>query len=145
MSFAPGHAKAGGRKKGARNRRTVAAEPKVRPDGLDYLVAVMTSTDGTVTPDLKLRAAIALSQYQHPKPIPLRETLVSPIDYMSPKTIEEARRAILELGERLAKGELPIELHDALVNGIKAYLGDRAVEQEKILARLEGSLRGGDT
>ena len=64
---------------------------------------------------------------------------------MSPKTIEEARRAILELGERLAKGELPIELHDALVNGIKAYLGDRAVEQEKILARLEGSLRGGDT
>jgi hypothetical protein len=32
---------------------------------------------------------------------------IEPIDYMS------ARRAILEIGERLAKGELQIELHDA--------------------------------
>ena len=55
MSFAPGHAKAGGRKNGARNKRTLVAA--ARPDALAHLEKVMTSTDGTITPDLKLRAA----------------------------------------------------------------------------------------
>jgi hypothetical protein len=68
---------------------------------------------------------------------------ISPIDYAAPTTIEGARVLILELGERLAKGEIPTELHDSLVNGIRVFLADKAVEQERILARLEAFLRLG--
>ena len=139
-AFSQGRAKTGGRKSGSRNKRTIAAA--ARPDALLHLEKVMTSTDGTITPDLKLRAAIALAQYQHSKPIPSK--LVDPIPYTAPKTVDEARALILELGERFAKGEIGAEAHDVLVGGLKAYLGDRAAEQEKIFARLEASLRGGE-
>jgi hypothetical protein len=145
MRFVRGQPKPakGGRKKGVRNKRTVAAASKAaHPDALDHLAAVMAAKDDpTITPELKLRAAIGLAAYQHPKPFPLKETFVGPIDYAAPKTVEEARRAILELGQRLAKGEIPVELHDALVGGLKAYLGDRAAEQQKKLDELEAALR----
>jgi hypothetical protein len=134
-----------GRKPGSRNKRTLAGAPKTYPDALEHLAKVMTSTDGTITPDLKLKAAVALAQYQCSKPTPLRGgTLIDPTPYTAPKTVEEARALILELGERLAKGEMPIELHDALVAGIRAYLGDRAAEQQKILDELADSLRHGE-
>ena len=58
-AFSQGRAKTGGRKSGSRNKRTIAAA--ARPDALLHLEKVMTSTDGTITPDLKLRAAIALA------------------------------------------------------------------------------------
>jgi hypothetical protein len=45
----------------------------------------------------------------------------------------------------LAKGEISVIAHDALINGLKVFLADKAAEQEKILARLETSLRAGDT
>jgi|SRR5271165_2441686 len=139
MVFAPGHKKEGGRKPGSRNRRTLAAASKApHPDALDHLAAVIASTDGTITPDLKLRAAIALAAYQRPKPFPLRS--IDPIPYTAPKTVEEARSLILELGERFAKGEISVEAHDALIGGLKAYLGDRAAEQQKRLDELEEAL-----
>jgi hypothetical protein len=82
-----------GRKKGSRNKRTLAAAPKVYPDALEHLVAVMANDDGTITPDLKLRAAIGLAAYQNAKPAPFRtETFIGPIDYTAPKTPEEARQ-----------------------------------------------------
>jgi hypothetical protein len=61
MTFARGQPKPanGGRKKGVRNKRTLAAEAK--PDGLNHLIEVMTSTDPVITPDLKLRRNCALS------------------------------------------------------------------------------------
>ena len=71
-SFAKGRAKTGGRKKAAPNIRTVAAA-QAYPDALKHLAKVMEATaesDPTITPDLKLRAAIALAQYQRPKPAP---------------------------------------------------------------------------
>ncbi len=88
MTFARGYPKPAnsGRKKGARNKRTLAAA--ARPDALAHLEKIMTSTDGTITPDLKLRAAIALAQYQYPKPVP---TYVAVDGYEEPKTVEEAR------------------------------------------------------
>lgn len=144
MAFTNGHPKTGGRKRGSRNKRTIAAA--ARPDALDHLEKVVASTDGTITPDLKLRAAIALAAYQHSKPAPSHtETFVAVDSYEEPKTVEEARALILKLGARLARGEISVVAHDALVNGLRAYLGDKAAEQEKILARLETSLRGGDT
>ena len=35
--------------------------------------------------------------------------------------------------------------HDALVSGLRAYLGDKAVEQQKTLERLAESLRFNET
>ncbi|HZZ21397.1 MAG TPA: hypothetical protein VFE60_01960 [Roseiarcus sp.] len=98
----------------------------------------MTSTDDpTITPDLRLRAAIALAHFQHSKPAPTRvETFIAPVPFAAPKTVEAAREAILELLVRLASGELSIEAFDAIVGGLKAYLGDKAAEQQKILDRL---------
>ena len=147
MKFAKGHAKIGGRKPGKRNKRTAAAASKAaHPDALEHLAAVMATTpesDPTITPELRLRAAIALAQYQRPKPWASR--LVGPIDgYVAPRTAEEARQAVLELGARLAKREISIEAHDALVNGLRVYLGDRAAEQQRQLDRLEDALRTGD-
>ena len=78
------------------------------------------------------------------RPPPSRpETYIGPIDYEAPKSVEGGRAAILELGERLAKHEISVEAHDALVNGIRAYLGDKAAEQQKKLDELEDALRGG--
>jgi hypothetical protein len=47
---------------------------------------------------------------------------------------------ILTLGEQLAEGRIAAELHDSLVNGLKAFLGDKAAEQEKRLLELEALL-----
>jgi hypothetical protein len=146
MSFATGHAKSGGRKKGARNKRTVAAAPQTYPDALEHLakiVATTPETDPTITQELRLRAAIGLAQYQHPKPWMSR--FIGPIDgYAAPRTVDEARATILELGARLAKREISVEAHDALVNGLRVYLGDRAAEQQRQLDRLEDALRTGE-
>jgi hypothetical protein len=73
------------------------------------------------------------------------ETYVGPVDYAAPKTVREARTLILELGERLAKREIPVELHDSLITGIKAYLADQTAEHEKRLAALENALRYGES
>jgi hypothetical protein len=135
MKFANGRAKTGGRRPGSLNKRTIAA---AYPDAFGHLVKVMATTDDpTITPELRLRAAIVLVPYQHSK-----QTYLNPLPYAAQKTVEEARALLLELGERLMKGEIPIEAHDALVNGIRAFLSDKAAEQEKILARLEASQRG---
>jgi hypothetical protein len=115
-----------GRKQGARNKRTVPAE--AYPDALAHLTAVMTAKDDPlITPELKLRAAIGLAAYQRPKPTPSHtEASVAVEGYEEPKTVEEARALILTLGARLAKGEVSVQAHDALINGLKAYLGDKA-------------------
>jgi hypothetical protein len=134
-----------GRKKGSRNKRTLAAQPKTIPDALEHLAAVVANDDGTVTPELKLRAAIGLAAYQHPKLAPLRvETFIGPIDHTAPTTPEEARAALLAPGERLARREISVEAHDALVTGIRAYLGDKAAEQERRLSELEDMMRQGE-
>lgn len=75
-----------GRKKGARNQR------------LDHLAKVVAASgDPLITPDQRLRAAIARS-LPTPGPtltpseaFPAEETFVGPIDYATPKTVEEAR------------------------------------------------------
>jgi hypothetical protein len=143
--FAKGRAKTGGRQRGVRNKRTIAAESaKLLPDGLAYLAKVMASEDATVTPDMKLKAAICISQYQHAKPAPVQsETFVGLAGYVAPTTPEEARAFILKLGERLARREVSVEAHDCLVNGLKTFLGDVAADQERRLADLEELVRYG--
>jgi hypothetical protein len=72
------------------------------------------------------------------------ETFLDPADYKTPETVEEARETILKLGERLIKGDISLETHDALVAGLRAYLGDKAVGQERLLTKLENDLREGE-
>ena len=103
MKFAAGTPRPAnsGRKRGSRNKRTLAAAEKL--DALKHLVEVIESDDGTITPDLKLRAAIALAGFQHPRPAPVQtEMFLTPVDYTAPTTPEEARQTVLSLGERLA-------------------------------------------
>ena len=138
MKFAAGTPRPAnsGRKKGARNKRTLAAAEKI--DALRHLVEVIENEDGTITPDLKLRAAIALAGFQHPRPAPAQtEMFLTPVDYTAPTTPEEARQTVLRLGERLARGALSLQAHDALVAGLRAYLGDQAMALEEQVAALE--------
>ena len=50
---------------------------------------------------------------------------------------------ILVLGERVARGELSIEAHAVLLDNLKAYLGDKAAEQERRVSELEDIVRNG--
>ena len=77
-------------------------------------------------------------------PPPRSETFIGPIDYVKPSGVEGAREAILALGERAANHEISVEAHDTLVNGLKAYLADKAAEQQRKLDELEEALRGSE-
>jgi hypothetical protein len=47
---------------------------------------------------------------------------------------------ILALGGRMARGETSIEEHIVLLDNLKAYLGNKAAEQEKRLTELKDAL-----
>jgi hypothetical protein len=66
-------------------------------------------------------------------------------EHKTPTSVEEARAEILELSERLTRGEISLETHDAKVNDLRIFLGDTAVEQKRELNRLKDALEeGGD-
>ena len=141
MAFAPGKPKTGGRRPGQRNRRTIEAAI-AKTDALKYLSDLIDSEDETIGRDLKVKAAICLAGYQRARPAPA-EMFLSPVDYTAPKTPEEARQTVLSLGERLARGALSLQAHDALVAGLRAYLGDAAMALEEQVAELEDLVRYG--
>ena len=62
--------------------------------------------DPLILPDMRLRAAIALALSTLETCARTCETFISPIPFTAPKTVEGALAALLELGERLAKGEI---------------------------------------
>jgi hypothetical protein len=108
----------GGRKRGTRNKRTLAAAS--RPDALDHIEKVMATNDGTITPDVRLRAATVLAMYQHSRPAPSHtEAFVAVDGYEEPKTVDEARALILKLGARLARGEISVIAHDGRLKAFK--------------------------
>jgi hypothetical protein len=69
-----------------------------------------------------------------------RPSTFKPVDYEVPQSVEEARGAILKLSQRLAKGEIAVEMHDALVNDLRVYLADKALDQQRELDRLKSDL-----
>jgi hypothetical protein len=75
--------------------------------------------------------------YRYLRSPPPRMTLALAFSYTRPTSIDAAREAILDLGVRLARGELTIETHDSLIAGLRAYLNDRAAEQQKRLEEFE--------
>jgi hypothetical protein len=130
----PRHPNAG-RRKGTPNKGTVRARQLVaeRDD--------KTIIDGVIE-GAKLNDPSARTIYfRYVRPSsPRTGTYLKPIEYTTPKTVEEAHATVLELGKRLAKGEISIEAHDALVNGIRVYLASKAAEQQRQLDALEADL-----
>jgi hypothetical protein len=129
-----------GRRKGTPNRNSERARRLIAEGDDGKIVA-------KVVADAKAGDAEARRLYfRHLRPpAPKSEQFVGPIPYIVPTTVEMARATILELGSRLAKRDISIEVHDALVNGLKAYLGDKAAEQQRRLDELEDALRNGET
>jgi hypothetical protein len=126
-----------GRRAGTPNKATERAR-RLIAEGRDRAI-VDKITEGAETGD-RAFAAMYLKHLRPPRP---RETFVTPIpDYAKPASIEAARQAILDLGERLAKGELSIEAHDALVGGLRTYLNDKAAEQQRLLEQYEAERDG---
>src|SRR5271166_5506707 len=124
--------KTGGRTKGVRNKRTIAdafsATRAKYPDALIFLAGMMTSKKPNITPDLKLRAAIGLAVYQHPRPT--SKATSKPIDLAPPKDAGEARAAIAGLVSRMARGEVDRDLALDVIGGLKAFLDSKVAELE---------------
>ena len=99
--------------------------------------------DPLVTPDMRIKAAICMSQYQHAKPAPAASETFVGLDYAAPKSPQEARDLILSLGERATRGEISVQAHDLLIANLTAYLTDKAAEQEEKLAAIERHIRYG--
>jgi hypothetical protein len=120
--FQKGHKKVGGRVAGTPNKATVAAAKMVKKDDHESII------DGVVR---KAKAGDAFYEamflrYLRPK----AQTFLGPIlDYVAPTNAEEALRNVAMLGERLARGEISAELHEALLSGLRVYLGITAAEK----------------
>jgi hypothetical protein len=135
--------KTGGRKKGSHNKKTIFVAPKTYPDGLNHLVAVMASENPVITPDLKLRAAIAIAAYQHSKPAPSRPA-GQPIDLKPPKNAREAREAIATITSMIARAEIDGEHGSRIIAGLEAFLGATAAELEAEVEKHRAEEAGGD-
>ncbi len=142
MPFAKGKPRApnAGRRRGVRNKRTVAAQGPVYPDALKHLAEVMASTDATITHELKLRAALGLAQYQNSRPVPLKT--FQPIELKEPTTAQEARDAIVRITMMIAKAEIDSEHGGRVIAGLEAFLNAKAAELELAVLKLQAEEEG---
>jgi hypothetical protein len=134
----PRHPNAG-RRKGTPNKGTTRAKRLISEGDdkkiVDAIVAAAKLGD--------IEARRVYFRHLRPPP-PHSERYVEPIDYTAPKAVEEARGVILDLGERLAKGTISLEIHDALISGLKVFLADKAADQQRKLDELQEALRAGE-
>jgi hypothetical protein len=146
MTFVKGQRKPpnAGRRAGTPNKRTVIA--RTHPDALDHLAKVMASTDPLITPELKMRAAIGLAQYQHPKPGAPREATfnLNPFKLNKLTTLEDAGAETLRVAVAVASGELDHDTGQFLVAAIRAFVETLAgVKTEKEIAAADALRVGG--
>jgi hypothetical protein len=135
--FAKGHAPhpKGGRPKGSPNKNSERAK-RLISEGDDKMI-VDRVLEAAKLGDIEARRIY----FRHLRPAaPRSETYIGPVDYTAPKTIEDARAILLTLGERLARREISLEAHEALVDGVRFYLADKAAEQEKKIAAFEADI-----
>jgi hypothetical protein len=132
--FEKGRKKTGGRKKGVRNKRTLAVLPRQHPNALDYLAEVVA--DDTLNAELRVRAATGLAVYQHPKPFASRVINPAIADFPLVSNASEATTKIAEVTQRMARGEIDTDSGHALIDGLKIFvLGYAAVELEMEVAK----------
>jgi hypothetical protein len=85
-----GLSKTGGRKRGTRNKSTLEVEKKLRAFGCDLIcVLAQICMDKKFPVDARIRCAIELSSYLHPKRRPIEENSSQPSTY-EVKTVVEA-------------------------------------------------------
>jgi hypothetical protein len=130
----PRHANAG-RRAGTPNKATAAQQARQAQALSDDAEIIRKVVEESKAGDPAARQIY----FKYLKPLPQR--YLGPFAYEAPKDVGGARAKLLELGERLAEGKMPAELHDSLVNGLKAYLSDKAAEQQRKLDELEEALR----
>jgi hypothetical protein len=128
-----------GRVKGSRNKKTIARDRYAAALAADEAEIVAKVIEAAKAGDPEARRLF----FRYVRSPPSHETFVRPTEYTIPQTVEEARGRLLELGERMMRGEIGIEAYEALVSGLRAYLGDRAAEQQRELDMLKDTLRGG--
>ena len=134
--FAPGNKVSRGKLPGERNRATLMAERLLSKDAAAAMRKIGAAAKAGEPWALKFVGERFV-------PLVSRQTFIEPVDYTAPTTPEEARATILVLGERVARGELSIEAHALLLDNLKAYLGDKAAEQERRVSELEDIVRNG--
>ena len=137
MTFAPGRVKTGGRTRGKPNKRTILAEQRAT-GALDHLRKVMETADGTVTAELRVRAAVALAQYSTPKPVALR-VLATPLNLSPPKDAKQARAQIGKVTAMIANGQIDSEIGRSIILGLQAFAGSLAAELEAEVEQLRAS------
>ena len=134
--FTPGHRFSRGKLPGERNRATLMAERLLSKD----VTAAMRKIGAAVRAGEPWALKFIGERFV---PLTSRQTFIGPIDYTTPTTPEEARAMILVLGERVARNEISVEAHDVLLGNLRAYLGDKAAEQQRTLDELEDAVRNG--
>ncbi len=134
--FAPGNKVSRGKLPGERNRATLMAEQLLSKDAAAAMRKIGAAAKAGEPWALKFIGERFV-------PLTSSQTFIEPVDYTEPTTPEEARAMILVLGERVARGELSIEAHAVLLDSLKAYLGDKATEQERRVSELEDIVRNG--
>ena len=134
--FAPGNKVSRGKLPGERNRATLMAERLLSKDAAAAMRKIGAAAKAGEPWALKFIGERFV-------PLTSRQTFIGPIDYVAPTSPEEARAMILALGERVARNELSIEAHAVLLDNLRAYLGDKAAEQQRTLDDLENAMRNG--
>jgi hypothetical protein len=134
--FTAGHRFSRGKLPGERNRATLMAERLLSKD----VTAAMRKIGAAVRAGEPWALKFIGERFV---PLTSRHTFIGPIDYTTPTTPEEARAMILVLGERVARNEISVEAHDVLLGNLRAYLGDKAAEQQRTLDELEDAVRNG--
>jgi hypothetical protein len=136
--FAPGHKFSHGMKPGTRHKATVMAERLMSADAGPIIKKLVSAAKAGEPWALKFIGERFV-------PLMSRQTFIGPIDYTAPATPEEARAMILVLGERVARNDISVEAHEVLLNNLRAYLGDKAAEQQRTLDDLENAMHNGGT
>lgn len=128
--------KTGGRRAGTPNQATAHRRRLLEAINADDKIIL-----GRVIAEAKAGDHAARNLYfRYVRPERRPETFLDPTEHKKPETVEEARAEILELSERLTRGEISLETHDAKVNDLRIFLGDTAVDQRRELDRLKASL-----
>jgi hypothetical protein len=142
MAFAKGQARPpnSGRGKGTPNKATAHRRRLLDAINTDDKIIIKRVIAEAKAGDHAARQLYF--RYLRPERKP--ETYLEPTEHKTPASVEEARAEILELSRRLTEGEISLETHDAKVNDLRIYLGDKAAEQERLLTKLEADLSRGE-
>lgn len=151
MPFRPGQSgNPNGRKRGARNKRTLAAETKIEAvattdengrkvvDPLVLFSTIASNTEANLA--LRISAASALAPYRHSRKS--ARYLDRVIDLPAPTSVDEATANIAKLASLAAAKTIALDEMNDLIAAQKAYVDAKSdTDNERRLANIEQLLR----